>query len=193
MRTPGWIAAAIVLATAAGAVGQGLLNQTGVSGETVTIVLGTHGRLVTGGQRNSGQSVQLWLGTEGSTVAEITREDWLEAAGFTGPAETLTIRRAWAVLEPTAVPSEPGPAPAGQLTLVDLSGSRKALMLRYPDRSRTLVAPVDVRRPAGQAPGAPPATAYLANPLIHVPGGTRAEGSVLVRTGSLGIPYILRP
>lgn len=193
MRRPGLIAAAIVLATAAGAIGQGLWNQSGGSPGAVTIMLGTHAKLVTGGQRNSGQSVQLWLGPEGSTAAEITREDWMEAAGFTGSAETLTIRRAWVALEPAAVPSEPGPAPAAGVTLVGLGRDRGAVMLRYPDRSRYLIAPVEVRRPGGRTPGTPLGTVYLANPLIHVPGGARAEGSVQIRTGSLGIPYIPRP
>lgn len=188
MRQATWIAGAITLATAGLAIAHGEWNRGGASVGGVTLVLGREGTLVTGGPRNSGQSVRIWLGPDGATTMPVRTPSWMEAAGFSGTERTPTLRRALAVLD-VGTAADPGD---DGVTVVEVGRDPARLQARYPDRSRHLVVPVDIRGRQPAATGDTLGTLFLAVAELHVPGGMRAEGRVLVRTGRGGLPYIVR-
>jgi hypothetical protein len=188
MRPGAWIAGAIAAATCVVAIAEGAWNQSGPGDDAVRLVLGREGKLVTGGQRNSGQTVRVWLGPDGAVSVPIVRRDWLDSAGFGPPGAIPTLRRAYAVLD---AGTEADRGPDG-LTVTAVGRDRDALAARYPDRARYLIAPVEIRNWTRPIAGDTVGTLFLAIPPLNVPGAMAVEGAVPVRTGRLGIPYIVR-
>lgn len=188
MRQATGIAAAIALVSCVVAVAQGEWNRSGAPDQSVTLALGRDGKLVTGGQRNSGQAVRIWLGPDGATTVPVLNRSWMEAAGFGGPGRFPTVRRAFAVLD---AGTEADRGPDG-LSVAEVGRDLDALTARYSDRSRYFIAPAEIRGRTAIAVGDTLGTLFLAVGQLHVPGGMQTGGSVSVRTGRSGLPYIVR-
>lgn len=186
-RTTG-IAAAIALVTCGIAIAQGEWNRSGGDTGSVTLTLGREGKLVTGGQRNSGQAVRVWLGPDGATTVPVVDQAWMTAAGFARPGRFPTLRRAFAVLD-AGTDADRG---ADGVTVADVGRDLDALAASHPDRSRYFIVPVEIRGRTIIAVGDTLGTLFLAVGHVHVPGGMQATGSVSVRTGRSGLPYIVR-
>lgn len=188
MRRAAWVAGAIAAVTCAFAIAQGAWNQSGPEDGVVRLVLGREGKLVTGGQRNSGQTVRIWLGPDGATSVAVLRRDWLDSAGFGRSGNLATLRRAFAVLD-AGTEADRG---VDGLTVTDVGRDRDVLAARYPDRARYLVAPVAIRNWTRPVTGDTAGTLFLRVSQLNVPGGMAVGAAVSVRTGRLGIPYIVR-
>lgn len=181
------IAVAIAVVTCGTAIAQGAWNQSGPDDTSVTLVLGREGVLVGGGSRNSATSVRVWIGPDAATSAPVATRAWLNTLGFGASGPINTVRRGFAVLD-AGTDSDRG---AGGLTVVDISRDAKALMARYPDRSRYLIAPVTVRQWARRGLPGSVGMVTLARDALHVPSGLQVGGRVSVRTGRNGIPYVV--
>lgn len=182
MRRGALAAMAIALGSAGLAIARGEWNQRGRATEAVTLALGQHGKLVTGGSRNSGQSVRLWIGPEGASSIPVRDSAWMMRAGFHSPERLPTLRRAYAVLARTD---------AEGLTVTDVDQDLAALRTRTPEGNGTLIAPVDIRRRGELAVGDTLGTLFLAVSQLTVPGGRQPSGRVSVRTGRTGVPFIV--
>lgn len=182
MRRGAQVAMIIALASVGLATARGEWNQRGAATEAVTLVLGQHGKLVTDGSRNSGQSVWLWIGPEGASSIPVRDSAWMTRAGFHGPERLPTLRRAYAVLTRTD---------ADGLTVADVDQDLATLRSRTPHGNGTLIAPVDIRRRGELAVGDTLGTLFLAVSQLNVPGGRQPSGMVRVRTGRAGVPFIV--
>lgn len=185
MKRGAQVAIAVSLLTCGSAVAQGMWNQSGPETGSVTLTLGREASLVSGQEGNTARAVRLWLGPEGVTSAPVTDQAWLDAAGFGAPGEIATARFCYAVLDAGAEPGGDG------LAVVDVGRDPAALLARYPDRRRYLIAPASIRSRIVGVQGDSLGTIYLIPNALHVPSGTPAGDRLEVRTGRSGIPYVV--